>query len=195
MITALILAAGESKRMGQPKMLMPWGTSTVFGTILDTLKIAGIIDLVVVTGSLHDEIKADRDARISFINNKDYSNGEMLTSIQVGLRSISVKQGASLIVLGDQPQMKATTVKMITDRYHYTRHPIIVPSYNMHRGHPWLVDHSFWDEILKLVPPESMRTFLNKNSAAIDYLLVDTPSVLQDIDTQEDYRKFQPKQA
>jgi molybdenum cofactor cytidylyltransferase len=192
MITALILAAGVSKRMGQPKILMPWGKTTVFGKIIETLKEARIENIVVVSGEIMEKLQAEYGADIRFIYNEDFANGEMLTSIQVGLMSVSTDQGAALIVLGDQPQILADTINIITDEYQKTNYPIIVPSYNMHRGHPWLVDRGYWDEILSLRPPETMRSFLNSKHEIIDYVTVTTPTILQDIDTREDYEQYRP---
>jgi molybdenum cofactor cytidylyltransferase len=192
MITALVLAAGESKRMGQPKMLMPWGNSTVFGTIIETLHTADIDDIVVVTGALHKKLESVYDKELCFVHNEQYANGEMLTSIQVGLRSITRKDGAVLVVLGDQPQLQAGTIRLITDRYQQTHHSIIVPSFNMHRGHPWLIDHTCWEEILNLLPPETLRTYLALKHEIIDYIIVNTPTILQDLDTPEDYTHYRP---
>jgi CTP:molybdopterin cytidylyltransferase MocA len=62
----------------------------------------------------------------------------------------------------------------------------------MKRGHPWLVTRSLWKEILELRPPSTLRDFLNKYSDAIHYVTVDTPSILADLDTPEDYRKSHP---
>jgi molybdenum cofactor cytidylyltransferase len=62
----------------------------------------------------------------------------------------------------------------------------------MHRGHPWLVDRGYWDEILSLRPPETMRSFLNSKHEIIDYVTVATPTILQDIDTREDYEQYRP---
>lgn len=192
MITAIVLAAGESKRMGRPKMLMPWGHTTVFGKVIETLKDAGLENIVVVTSALHEKIVSESDHNISYVQNKDFSNGEMLVSVKVGLNYIKKLQGAALIVLGDQPQIQVETVKKILERYQLTQHSIIVPSYKMHRGHPWLVDQTYWSEINQLNPPNTLRDFLNSHANDIDYVLFDSPTILEDIDTQNDYLQYKP---
>jgi len=126
------------------------------------------------------------------VYNKDYTNGEMLTSIQVGLRALGDNVDGILVVLGDQPQIEVHVVIEIVERYNASEHPIIVPSFKMHRGHPWLLDKIFWDEILALKPPMRLHDFLNAHINDIDYVNVDTPSVLQDLDTQQDYSRFKP---
>ncbi len=192
MITAIILAAGESKRMGQPKMLLPWGKSTVLQTVISTFQAAGIKDILVVTGGAHERVAALIGKTVQIIINKEYSHGEMLSSLQVGLAVKKQESHAALIGLGDQPQVQKRTVQRILQEYRETNAPIIVPSYQMHRGHPWLVVQEFWDEILQMQPPESPREFLNRHEKDIHYVEIDSASILQDLDTPDDYLKYQP---
>ncbi len=193
MISAIVLAAGLSTRMGSQKMLLPWGVTTVIGKVILTLQEAGIHAIQVVTGGTHAELNVLlQEYNVQLVFNKDYENGEMLTSIQVGIREVNEAADAILIVLGDQPQINAQVVGEIIKRFQVTRHPIIVPSYRMHRGHPWLLGQSYWEETLALKPPMTLRDFLIKHNAEIDYLNVDTPSVLQDLDTQQDYSQNKP---
>ncbi len=193
MISSIVLAAGQSRRMGQPKMLMPWGTTSVIGQVVDSLLKAGMKDIHVVSGKAMSELKeALKDYPVDTIFNKDFANGEMLMSVQVGLLSLGSESIAALIVLGDQPQIESNIVRAIMDEYQAKHSKIIVPSFKMHRGHPWLVDKSYWQEILDLVPPMTMHNFLNKNNNDIDYLVVDTASVMEDLDTQEDYTLNKP---
>lgn len=193
MISAIVLAAGQSKRMGQPKMLMPWSQTTVIGKVISTLWEAKMNDIYVVTGGIQAELKNALDAyRINYIHNEDYANGEMLTSFQVGLGRLGDDTEAAMIVLGDQPQIELKIVQKIVGRYASTHHKIIVPSYAMHRGHPWLVEKSYWREILMMTRPATLRDFLNSHNEMIDYLKVDSPSVIQDLDTQADYSQYKP---
>ncbi len=193
MISAIVLAAGQSKRMGQQKMLMPWGQTTVIGKVINTLVEGGVNDIHLVTGGNRAELKAALKADyIQYINNPDYADGEMLTSVQVGLDSMEDETEAVLIVLGDQPQLELKVVREIIDRYLLTQHKIIVPSYQMHRGHPWLVEKSYWQEIKNLQHPATLRDFLNTHNEIIDYVSVDSQSIIQDIDTQLDYSRYKP---
>jgi molybdenum cofactor cytidylyltransferase len=193
MISAIVLAAGQSKRMGQQKMLMPWGQTTVVGNIVNTLVEARIDDIHVITGGYGTEIKTALEGyNIHFLYNPDFANGEMLTSVQVGLNSVGDESEAVLIVLGDQPQIELKVVREIIDRYLLTHREIIVPSYQKHRGHPWLVKKLFWQEICALVHPQTLRNFLNAHNETIDYINVDSQSVIQDIDTQVDYSRYKP---
>ncbi len=193
MISAIVLAAGQSNRMGQQKMLMQWGQTIVIGKVIGTLLEAGVSDSHVVTGGNQTEIEAALKVYdVTYIYNKDYANGEMLTSVQVGLDSLGDQSEAALIVLGDQPQIETKVVQEILDRYLSAHHNIIVPSYQMHRGHPWLVEKSYWNEILDLKHPATLRDFLNAHHLVIDYLIVDSQSVIQDLDTPADYTQYKP---
>jgi molybdenum cofactor cytidylyltransferase len=70
---------------------------------------------------------------------------------------------------------------------------IIVPSYKMRRGHPWIIERSMWQAVLELQPRDSLRTFLSQRRDMIDYLAVDTESILLDLDTPLDYQNQKPE--
>src|SRR5690348_9440824 len=135
MITAIVLAAGESKRMGQPKMLMPWGESTVLQTVISTIQKAGITDILVVTGGARGEVEALIGKSVQTVHNQEYRTGEMLSSIQTGLKA-KPPQAAALICLGDQPQIREESIRKVCEAFTQDNSLIVVPSYNMHRGHP-----------------------------------------------------------
>jgi molybdenum cofactor cytidylyltransferase len=197
MISAIILAAGESKRMGRPKMLLPWGEVTVLGQVISTYQAAGVQDVLVVTGGAREQVTAiaeEHGARTIF--NEQFANGEMLSSLQRGLQLLSAEEPgaeAALIGLGDQPQVQAGCVKQICETFQERAAGLIVPSYQKRRGHPWLVERSFWNELLELRPPRSPRDFLNRHAAEILYVEMDTPSTLADLDTPQDYQDARPK--
>ncbi len=192
MIGAVILAAGQSRRMGRPKMVLPWADTTVIGQVVAVLKSCALDEIVVVTGGARDLVEAALQGMgVTFRNNPGFAENEMLESLQIGISSLKEGVEAALVTLGDQPQIQTGVVKSIIDAYETTKAPLVVPSYQMHRGHPWLVDRSLWSSILALHTPDTLRDFLNRHSSQIHYLLVDTRSVLQDLDTPEEYRRYQ----
>ena len=191
MITAIVLAAGESKRMGEPKMLLPWGKSTVLQTVISTLQSAGVDDILVVTGGAHQQVDMLIGKSVQTVYNENYAEGEMLSSLQAGLVVKKDEASAALICLGDQPQVQIRSVQHILQTYKESQAPIIVPSYQLHRGHPWMVARKLWDDILKMRAPKTLRDFLNRHQKDILYLELDTPTILQDLDTKEDYLKSQ----
>jgi molybdenum cofactor cytidylyltransferase len=193
MISAIILAAGESKRMGQPKMLLPWGKETVLSNIINVFRKAGLRDILVITGGSHDRVKDSiSHYNIQTIYNKDFTKGEMLSSIQCGIRALTHKTQAILIGLGDQPQVEESSVRMVCEAYINTRSSIVVPSFQMRRGHPWLIARPLWDELLKMESPLSLRDLLIAHHEKIQYVTVDDPGILEDLDTLKDYHKWRP---
>lgn len=189
MITAIVLAAGESKRMGEPKMLMPWGKSTVLQTVISTLQLSGMDDILVVTGGARQQVESLVGRTVQTIFNKDYASKEMLLSIQVGLQAKMREASAALICLGDQPQVQERSVRGIIEAWNQNRSRIIVPSFEKRRGHPWLIAREYWDDILRMDTNKSMRDFFAQHKSDIFYVNVDTSSILQDLDTPDDYIK------
>jgi molybdenum cofactor cytidylyltransferase len=117
----------------------------------------------------------------------------MLSSIQCGLRDLTQESiGAALIALGDQPQVEESSVRRVCEAFLQTKSPLVVPSYRMRRGHPWLVARTLWNEILGLSPDQTPRNFLNAHAEDIHYVELDSPSILADLDTPEDYRMARP---
>ncbi len=195
-IAAVVLAAGRSVRMGQPKMVLPWGESTVIGRVVQVLARAEIQPIVVVTGGARRQVEAALSGKaVQLVFNPRFAQEEMLISLQIGLRSLGEEPTAALVVLGDQPQIELDVVQSILARYRSQRAALVVPSYQMKRGHPWLVERRLWQAIFDLTPRRTLRDLLNTYADQIDYLNVDSPSVLRDLDTPEDYRRQRPARS
>jgi len=196
MIGAVVLAAGLSTRMGQPKMLMEWGGKKVIEQVVDVLLAAELKEIVVVAGELKlemEKVLENRNAKIVF--NPQYANGEMAGSLQVGLNELSAEVDAAMIVLGDQPFIKTETVKSVINACIFVDAAISMPSENNRRGHPWIIKRKLWQEVLDIKPPDTMRDFFRKNQDQIGYVVIDDPSIIQDMDTPEDYQQFRPGPA
>ncbi len=205
MISAIILAAGESRRMGQPKMLLPWGNVSVLEHVISVFSGAGMEDILIVTGAIREQIeeavvKYGKRYPVRSVYNKDYAHGEMLSSLQCGLRALAPTDlsnaesvtAAALVGLGDQPQIQERSVRLVSEAFMETESPIVIPSFQMRRGHPWLVARPLWAELLDTHPPQSPRDFLNAHPSDIHYVNTDTPSILVDLDTPEDYQASHP---
>jgi molybdenum cofactor cytidylyltransferase len=193
MIAAVVLAAGQSKRMGRPKMTLPWGETTVIGQVVTQIAQAGVTEIIVITGASHHEVEqALQGSPVRILFNPRYADGEMVSSLHIGLSALDESIEAALVVLGDQPQIVTTLVRDVLRTFHITEAPLVVPSYQMHRGHPWIIARSLWPAVLSLEAPQTLRDFLHTSSDKIQYVTVDTPSVLQDLDTPEDYDRYHP---
>lgn len=191
MISAIIPAAGESKRMGRPKMSLPWRNETVLTRVVSIFKNAGVEDVIVVTGGAREEVEAlVSNLNVRIVYNEDFERGEMLSSIQCGMRALGRQTQAALIGLGDQPQVREGSVRRVCEAFLETKSNIVVPSFQMRRGHPWLVARPLWEAVVRMEPPQSLRDFLSARRAEIHYVNVDDPNVLADLDTPEDYEKW-----
>ncbi len=195
-VSAILLAAGLSSRMGQPKMLLPWGTSTVLGQVITTFAAAGMDEIIVVTGGAREPIEsmvtelAERFP-VQAVYNPEYASGEMLSSIQVGLAALGDQTLAALIGLGDQPQVREETVRHICETFVLTLSPLVIPSCENRRGHPWLAARSLWPSIMALPFSTTPRQFLNTYTGKVEYVAADK-SILQDLDTPADYASMRP---
>ena len=148
--------------------------------------------MVVVTGGAQEEVRAAITRfPVRSVFNPDYENGEMLMTLKVGLCALQKEVDATLVVLGDQPQIQISVVRSVVAAYKQTGSAIVVPSYEKRRGHPWLVTRRFWDELTDSQLRITMRQFLDRYADEIHYLNMDTPSILQDLDTPEDYQRYQ----
>ena len=192
-VAAIVLAAGLSSRMGRPKMVLPWAGKTVIETVISTISGLQLAPIIVVTGGSRQEVE-QRLAGFSVqcVFNPLFENGEMLNSIQTGMKALAQDLEAVLVALGDQPQMEKSTLAALLEQASLTSEPMILPSYQMRRGHPWLIRRSLWPAILALHPPETMRDFFCTYASQIAYVRVETSSVLMDLDTPQDYENQRP---
>lgn len=197
-IGAVVLAAGASRRMGQPKMVLPWGSTTVIEQVTRTLAAAGAQPVVVVTGGAREQVEAALDSQpVHLVHNPNFEQGEMLSSLTAGLESPSLaaspEVAAALVALGDQPAIQVEVARQVISVYWQTGARLVVPSYRNRRGHPWLVDRNLWPALINLPRNRTMRDFLNLHSGDIHYVTVETPTVLKDVDTPEDYYSQRPQ--
>jgi molybdenum cofactor cytidylyltransferase len=187
------MAAGQSCRMGQPKMVLPWGQTTVIARVAEVLLEAALAEVIVVTGGSNTDVEtALQHLPVQTTFNPRYADNDMLHSLQVGLGMHHENIQATLVALGDQPQIEIETVRALAEAYQETGSPLIIPSFNNRRGHPWLLSRSFWPEMLALRAPVTLRDFLNQHRDQIHYLTVTTPSILKDLDTPADYERERP---
>ncbi|MFC1959408.1 selenium cofactor biosynthesis protein YqeC [Chloroflexota bacterium] len=189
-VGAIILAAGKSSRMGQFKVLLPWGRATVLDAIIRQLYIARLDQIIVVTGRDAEQVQqVAQRCGVATVHNGDYAQGEMLSSVQKGLQAFDARMDGALIVLGDQPQLQSYVVSRMLDEYARGQGSIVIPSFQMRRGHPVLFSRRHWPALLDLSPGSSPRDLVNQLAKEIAYVNVNTDSILQDIDTPEDYQR------
>jgi molybdenum cofactor cytidylyltransferase len=192
-VAAVVLAAGKSERMGRPKMLLPWGDRTVIEQIVHTLSRTNLAEILVVTGGARSEVENVLvNLPVHLMYNSRFAEGGMLSSFQVGLSVLGKGYDAALVVLGDQPQIEAWVVELVIEEYYFHRSPLVIPSYQKRRGHPWLIERSLWHVVQAQNPPLTLRDFLSNYQDHIRYIDVETPTILLDLDTPEDYQHYRP---
>jgi molybdenum cofactor cytidylyltransferase len=197
-IAPIVLAAGESTRMGSPKALLRDSTGRTFvARILSTLAAAGFRDVTVVTGYLHAAIvaavAADRargaGLTIHFARNADPSLGQ-LSSLLVGLDHVS-RPGvtAAMVTLVDVPLLSADTIRAVVAAYRHTHAPIVRPAHAELHGHPVIFDARVFPELRAADRAQGAKAVLRVHERDIVNVAVDDAGALADIDTPEDYRK------
>jgi molybdenum cofactor cytidylyltransferase len=195
MISAIVPAAGLSIRMGgkTPKPLLPWRQHTVIEQVVTTLRLAGLPaeQIVVALGHHRAEMEAVLAGHgVRCVFNPHYRAGEMLSTVQAGLRALPPDCTGALVALADQPQMLVNTVQQVLAAFSASdEQELIIPSYQMRRGHPIALPRWLWLAVLALAPGASLRTVINEHAAAIRYVTVDTPTILADLDTPEQYEQ------
>ena len=189
MITAVVLAAGKSERMGRPKMLLPFGRETLIETVLAGVLRSRVDDVVVVLGAHRETIEpVVSKFALRTVFNSDFGAG-MLSSVLRGLREVPAAAQAFLVVLGDQPFPPATVIDRLIAARERTGKGIVLPVHQGRRGHPVLIDMRFRDEVTALNPSVGLRQLLRDHPDDVLEVSVRTPAVLMDVDRPDDYRK------
>jgi molybdenum cofactor cytidylyltransferase len=189
MISAILLAAGESKRMGTPKLLLKWGPYTIIEKSVDTLLASKIDELIVVLGyQARTILKKLGSRKLKAVNNPHYRMG-MSTSIRRGLGLVSPKCEAILIGLADQPFIERDLIDHLIDIYYKNSHGIVLPSYKGERGHPVILNrHRYQGEMESLTGDVGCKPILNLHPEDILEVEVESEAVVADIDLWEEYR-------
>ena len=188
-IWAVILAAGESKRMGSPKMLLPFNGSTMLECVIANVKKSDVHKIIVVLGAIKEALIQLADKlHIEFCYNENYKEG-MLSSVQCGFKNLPPSCKASLVFQGDQPLITSDTINAVINAYISSEKGIVIPVYKEKRGHPILIDMKYRNDIDNLSPDNGLRTLSYMFPA--DVLEVDTneSGILRDFDTYEQYTK------
>jgi len=189
MICAIVLAAGESRRMGVQKLLLPFGGTTVVGHIVSELNRSVVDTVIVVVGHDGDRVAEELSGRsVSIATNPNYKAG-MLSSVRCGLDALPKQCDAVMVALGDQPAISAGLVDEMVQSFGSTDKGILVPLYRGKRGHPILFSVGYRDEVLERYDDVGLRGLLRTHPDDVYELDVPTSAVLSDMDYPEDYQR------
>ena len=186
-VSAILLGAGESKRMGTDKLSLPWGRKTVFEHSLETLLRSKVKEVVTaIRDSKRTIVSNIKDPKLRVVINPYYKKG-MSTSIRRGLQAIDPRSRGILIALGDQPLVKTRTVNALINAFVQRRGTIIVPSFYGRQGHPVIFHRRYLKELLKLKGDVGGKSILEKYPEEVCLVHVKSRGVTKDMDTWKDY--------
>lgn len=188
-VWAIVLAAGESRRMGQPKMLLPFDSKTIIETVIAAILESQIENILVVVGANQEAVSDTiREMPVQIVFNPDFSTG-MLSSVQVGFKSLPQDASAALVLLGDQPSISAGVIDRVCEAFFASKRSIAVPVFHGKRGHPVAIDVKYGDEIQTLLPDVGLRQVLRAHPEEILEVPIDYEGILEDIDNEQDYKR------
>ncbi len=192
-VTAVILAAGQSTRMGVNKLLLSWGTGTVLGQTVQNALASDASAVLLVTGHEVEAVTAVAQAAgaTTLYNPAVAQGGEMITSLQAALRQLPETVTAVLVILGDQPMVLPETLNRLLHAYYQGAGDLIAPVYQGQRGNPVLIGRRYFAELLALPSTAAPRDVLRRHAHALHLVEVETPAILQDLDRPEDYQRWQ----
>ena len=194
MISAIILAAGESRRMGvKNKLLLPISGEVLVSNFVKSVCASNVDEVVVVVGHEAEKIEDVLQGQpVRFVENLRYMEG-MTSSIQTGIQAASVESEGLLICLADQPFIETSDFNRLihefTDLFDSESSLIIVPVFKGQRGNPVLFSRQFRDIILQH-KDEGCRHIVLKHPECVREVEMGNDNVLQDVDTLEDYKMF-----
>jgi molybdenum cofactor cytidylyltransferase len=187
MMSAILLAAGQSKRMGKPKLLMPFGQSTIIEQAVDNLLDSAADEVIVVLGNRANAVRrliADRPVKL--VVNPDYEQG-MSTSIVAGLKLADHRTKAAMLALGDQPLIDSQTINRLISGFRSHDKGIAIPTYQGDRGHPVIFHIKYKGPLLALKGDVGARQIIKDNPGDILEVAVDCEGIKIDIDTAACY--------
>ncbi len=187
-VSAILLGAGESKRLGINKLQLPWGKKTILEKCLQTFLRSKVKEVVVVLNEKLREMETRlKQKRVKIIFNPEYRKG-MSASIHYGLRVIHPKSQGVLIALGDQPNLNTKTINALIHHFQQSKKGIIVPSYLGKMGHPVLFHRKYFNDLFTLDGDRGGKSIIKKNEIDVEIVSTTSKGVIQDIDTWEDYQ-------
>jgi molybdenum cofactor cytidylyltransferase len=150
-VSALVLAAGASSRLGQPKQLLPFGPTTMLGRVVAEARAASSLDeVVVVLGGAADEIRRRVDlGGATVVENPAFGDG-CATSYRTGIAALDGRAEAVAVLLGDQPGIERAVIDAVVEEWRRTRDRIMLAAYRTREGHPLLFSRALFEQLVAL---------------------------------------------
>jgi len=188
-IEGILLAAGESRRMGYPKPLLMIDNETFLARSAATM-LNVVARLIIVLGAHAERVRpaVPKDSRIAVVENPEYERGQ-LSSLKVGLTAVSPTASAVLVHLADHPLVNTATFDALVAVYNRVGKPLMIARYSGRRGHPVIFQRSLFDELLSAPEDQGARVVVNADPSRVAYLDVEDAGVTTDLDTPTDLER------
>ena len=189
MITAILLAAGQSKRLrGENKLTKLFKGKPLINHILFSLIKSKVNKIIIVLGFEHLKIKTKllKSKKINFVINKNYKKG-MSSSIKTGLKKLPKNNKGFLIVLGDMPNITKTIINKICLSITKTDKEIILPKFKNRTGNPIGFKHSMIKNIYKIKGDRGAKNIIKNNYKKIKFLNINSKSILTNLNTKRNF--------
>ncbi len=189
-VSAVVLAAGMSQRMGRPKQLLRMDGKTILERTLENVRGSAVNEIILVLGFAADAVEREVSLEgIRVVRNDAYQQG-MGASLRMGLEAVSCETDAALIVLADQPFVQPSTLDQLMECHRLSKPQIVIPMYRGFRGNPVLLDRSVFPEVRQLSGDVGCRAIFGSHTENIRKLPVEDAGILLDIDSGEDFQKL-----
>lgn len=199
-VHAMILAAGQSRRMGRPKHLLPYGDGSIIEAIIEAVLESSVDALVVVANPLVEEFLRGGLPERCYIAINDDARSEMLRSVQIGLACIEKNADPSpddgvLVLLGDQPEVSGGVITTVAEAYRLPRNPpgILVATYRGRRGHPTLFSMDALRQVRDWGEDRRLNELLEERTGGVREIPIVSRPMPIDVNTPDDYGRLQDR--
>jgi len=189
-ISGILLAAGESRRMGQPKLLLSWENTTILEKVVDTYLKTKLSELIVVVGANQESLKEILISKPVIMVENPYFQEGMGTSIRKGVEAASNQAEGYLIGLGDQPLITPDIINSLIAVFSNEQPGIALCSYKKKKGHPVIFARRFRQALCNLIGDTGGRTIIRQHGTEVRYVDIGSEAIFIDIDTPDDYQKL-----
>lgn len=192
MVTVVILAAGQAKRMGRPKQLLPLGGKPMVWQVAALACQAELLEVLVVTGANGEQVgQAVAGLPLRILYNENWQDGQA-SGIRLAVEALDARAKAVLFLLADQPLVDKDLIDRLVQTYRESGASLVAPRWQNQRGNPVLFDLTRWrTELLQLVGDQGARGILKGHPQCIHYVDLPSPEVFFDVDTPEEYQQMQ----
>lgn len=187
MVSAIIMASGQSKRMGENKLLLPYKGKSIIENVLDKVISCDFNSILVIYNN-EEILQICKDRNIRAIYNNEWEIGQS-KSISIGIKN-SPKSDGYAFFAGDQPLIDIETINLLLNEFNNNKDSIIVPNYNGKRGTPTIFSENFKEKLLDLDGDVGGRNIIGENNSYVKIISVKEEFILWDIDTTEDYKRL-----